>query len=180
MIFGINLMFDRACVAFRGGINPAHIHRFCRGFSWHSRCYENLSIRFNRTTHNIMNVIHQNIPLPDVATVEPDLKMIGGWEASEMSDVIRAKSSHQETPAFLFLGKREADFLTNHLAEVFGPESVSTLHQTYYMGLDVIVLDCDSFVYAGGRKTARTLQDPMSRRPQWRDRSSDGLWQLRL
>lgn len=127
-----------------------------------------------------MNIKQQHTPLPDVATVEPDMRMSDVWDVAAMSEVIRIKSSYEETPAFLFLGRKEAELLKNHLAGVFGPESVTTLHDTYYMGLDVIVIDCDSFIYAGGRKTARTLQDPMSRRPQWRDRQSEGLWQFRL
>lgn len=102
------------------------------------------------------------------------------WDTDGISSVIRSKSDHGETPAFLFLGRKEALLLQSHLAEVFGAESVSTLNDTYYMGLDVVVIDCDSFVYAGGRKTVRTLQDPIARRPAWRDRESEGLWQFRL
>lgn len=102
------------------------------------------------------------------------------WDTAGVSAAIRSKSDHGETPAFLFLGKREAKLLQGHLAAAFGPESVTTLNGTYYMGLEVVVIDSESFVFAGGRKTSRTLQDPISRRPAWRDRESDGLWQLRL
>ncbi|MBC7979822.1 MAG: hypothetical protein H7Y36_04600, partial [Armatimonadetes bacterium] len=84
------------------------------------------------------------------------------------------------TPAFLFLGRKEAHLLQLHLAEVFGAESVTTLNDTYYMGLDVVVIDCESFLFAGGRKAIRILQDPISRRPAWRDRETEGLWQFRL
>ncbi|WP_411826861.1 hypothetical protein [Luteolibacter sp. AS25] len=123
---------------------------------------------------------HIHAPLPDVATVTPDLTMSDVWDVRAVSELIRSKSANGETPAFLFLGSKEAQLLKDHLAGVFGEESVTTLHDTYYMGLDVIVIDCDSFVFAGGRKTVRTLQDPISRRPQWRDRESEGLWQFRL
>ena len=55
-----------------------------------------------------------------------------------------------------------------------------TLHGTYYMGLDVVTIDCESFLTTGGRKAIRTLQDPMSCRPAWRDREVEALWQLRI
>lgn len=106
--------------------------------------------------------------------------MAENWDSVAVSDLIRSKCDHGETPAFLFLGKKEALLLQGHLAVVFGAESVTTLHDTYYMGLEVIVIDCESFFLAGGRKTIRTLQDPISRRPQWRDRETEGLWQFRI
>jgi hypothetical protein len=127
-----------------------------------------------------MNIKQHHAPLPDVAMVKPDLTMSDSWDAGAVSEVIRSKSDHGETPAFLFLGRKEALLLQQHLAGVFGAESVTTLNDTYYMGLDVVVIDCDSFVFAGGRKTSRTLQDPIARRPAWRDRETEGLWQFRL
>jgi hypothetical protein len=131
-------------------------------------------------THPAMNTILHNTPLPDVATVTPELTMGDQWDTRAVSELIRSKSAHGETPAFLFLGAKEANLLRSHLAGAFGAEAVTTLHDTYYMGLVVVVIDCESFVYAGGRKTIRTLQDPISRRPEWRDRETEGLWQLRL
>ncbi len=127
-----------------------------------------------------MNIKQQHAPLPDVATVTTELTMSDSWDVDAIANLVRSKSDHGETPAFLFLGRKEALLLQEHLAGVFGPESVTTLNDTYYMGLDVIVIDCDSFVFTGGRKTVRTLQDPISRRPDWRDRETDGLWQFRL
>jgi len=106
--------------------------------------------------------------------------MTDTWDSAAVSALIRSKSDHGETPAFLFLGKKETLLLQQHLGETFGPESVVTLHDTYYMGLDVVAIDCDSFVFTGGRKSIRTLQDPMSRRPQWRDRDTEALWQFRI
>ena len=119
-------------------------------------------------------------PLPDVAVVSPELTMSDTWDALAVSALIRSKSDHGETPAFLFLGRSETLLLRQHLAEVFGAESVTTLNDTYYMGLVVVGIDCDSFVFAGGRKTMRTLQDPIARRPAWRDRETEGLWQFRI
>ncbi|MGJ8633500.1 MAG: hypothetical protein ACSHX7_06230 [Luteolibacter sp.] len=118
--------------------------------------------------------------MPDVAMVTPELTMSETWDAEGIAGLIRERSDNGESPAFLFLGKLEASLLQSYLAEVFGAESVTTLHDTYYMGLDVVVIDCESFVLTGGRKKVRTLQDPISRRAAWRDRETEGLWQFRL
>lgn len=101
------------------------------------------------------------------------------WDTDAVSTLIRSKSSLGESPAFLFLGKREAGLLREHLADHFGGDSVSSLNDTYYMGLGVIELCCDSCVHTAGRKTSRTLQDPIARRPAWRDSDYDSLWQFR-
>jgi hypothetical protein len=117
---------------------------------------------------------------PDAVSVAPELVLGDAWDAEAVSDLIRSKSDFGETPAFLFLGKKEASLLRDHLAEVFGSDAVATLHDTYYMGLEVVEIGCDSFLFAGGRKVVRTLQDPISRRPAWRDRDTDTLWQFRV
>ena len=83
-------------------------------------------------------------------------------------------------PAFLMLGQHEAGLLKNHLAKAFGDDSVTTLKGTHYMGLEVVELRCERFVATAGRKMVRTLQDPVSRRPAWRDSTADSLWQLRI
>ena len=119
-------------------------------------------------------------PYPDISTVPSELSLADNWDGEAVSELIRSKCDHGETPAFLFLGRKEALLLKEHLAETFGEESVVTLHGTYYMGLDVVTIDCESFLFAGGRKVIRTLQDPMSRRPAWRDRESEALWQFRI
>ena len=127
-----------------------------------------------------MNIKIHNTPLPDVATVIPDLTLSDTWDVQAVSELIRSKSDEGNSPAFLFLGRKEALMLQEHLAGVFGAESVVTLNDTYYMGLDVVVIDCDCFLYAGGRKAIRTLQDPISRRAAWRNRETDTLWQFRM
>lgn len=127
-----------------------------------------------------MNITEHNARYPDISTVPSELSFEDVWDGEAVSDLIRSKSDHGETPAFLFLGKKEAKLLKGHLAEAFGEEAVVTLHGTYYMGLDVIPIDCESFLCTGGRKAIRTLQDPMSRRPAWRDRETEALWQFRI
>lgn len=127
-----------------------------------------------------MNIIHHERPYADLASVPSELSFRDCWDGEAVSELIRSKSAHGETPAFLFLGRREALMLREHLAEIFGEESVVTLNGTYYKGLDVVTIDCESFLATGGRKTIRTLQDPISRRPAWRDETSETLWRFRI
>lgn len=123
---------------------------------------------------------HTHQHTPDADCVESELAFDAGWDAEAVSLLIRSKCSLGEMPAFLFLGRKEASLLRSHLAKAFGAESVSTLRDSYYMGLEVVEIDSDSFVFVGGRKATRILQDPIARRPAWRDRETETLWQFRL
>lgn len=127
-----------------------------------------------------MNLTETTRPYPDLSTVPSELSFTDTWDGEAVSDLIRSKCDHGETPAFLFLGRKEAELLKQHLAESFGEEAVTTLNGTYYMGLDVVPIDCETFLSTGGRKAIRTLQDPMARRPAWRDRETEALWQFRI
>jgi len=102
--------------------------------------------------------------IPDTATLASEATLDDRWDAAVISQLIRSKSSHGETPAFLFLGRKEAALLRRHLQRAFGAEAVAS----------------PSFVFAGGRKSARILQDPIARRPAWRDREESSLWRFRL
>lgn len=123
-----------------------------------------------------MNIIHHDRPYADHASVPSELSFRDCWDGEAVSDLIHSKTADGETPAFLFLGRREAALLREHLAEVFGEESVITLKGTYYKGLDVVTIDCDSFLATAGRKAIRTLRDTFGRR----DDDSESLWRLRL
>jgi hypothetical protein len=127
-----------------------------------------------------MNSTLPHTPYPDLSSVPSELSFEGTWDGDAVSELIRSKCDHGETPAFLFIGRKEAALLKEHLADAFGEESVVTLHGTYYMGLDVVPVDCESFLCTGGRKAVRILQDPMARRPAWRDRETETLWQFRI
>lgn len=128
-----------------------------------------------------MQTKKRKVPIPDVTEVATELTMSETWEAQEVATLIRSRSDDCEMPAFLFLGRKEVLLLQDHLAEVFGPESVTTLNDTYYLGLKVVAVDCDSYLRVGGRKNiGKALQDPISRRPAWRDRETDAKWQFRL
>ena len=127
-----------------------------------------------------MNITEHVRPYPDISSVPSELSFADAWDGDAVSDLIRSKCDHGQTPAFLFLGRKEAHLLKQHLAETWGDESVVTLHGTYYMGLVVVTIDCESFLATGGRKAIRTLQDPIARRPAWRDSEVDALWQFRI
>jgi hypothetical protein len=120
------------------------------------------------------------ITLPDTRSLASELEFANGWDPPALSALIRSKCAHGESPAFLFLGRHEAGLLRGHLAAGFGEGSVPTLHKTYYMGLDVVEIDVDSFLHIGGRKRIATIQDPIARRSPWRDRDTASLWQLKL
>ena len=117
---------------------------------------------------------------PDRVSVPSELTFERIWDGEAVSNLIRSKCDHGETPAFLFLGKKEAALLREHLAQSFGDESVSTLNGSYHLGLKVVTIDCESFLATGGRKTRRPLQDAISRRPAWRDDITDSLWPFRI
>ena len=127
-----------------------------------------------------MNTSRESAPFPDSTTLAPELVFGDYWSPEAVSEMIRSKCAHGETPAFLYVGKTEAALLREHLAEVFGTDAVSTLRDTYYMGLEVVEIECESFLFAGGRKAVRTLQDPLARRPSGRDRVAETLRQFRI
>ena len=127
-----------------------------------------------------MNITNHNRPYADDVTVPSELSFRDCWDGEAVSALIRSKSADGATPAFLFLGKREARLLREHLAEIFGETSVPTLKGTYYKGLGVVTINCESFLATGGCKVIRTLQDPIARRPAWRDENSSALWRFRI
>ena len=84
---------------------------------------------------NKMNITEHHATYPDLSTVPSELSFEDIWDGVAVSELIRSKCDHGETPAFLFLGRKEAALLKAHLAESFGEEAVVTLHGTYYMKL---------------------------------------------
>jgi hypothetical protein len=104
----------------------------------------------------ILDVTRRNLIYPDRVKVPSELFMDAFWDARAVAELIRIKSVDSKAPTFLFLGRREAAMLKDYLAEVFGEDSVTTLNGTYYMGLNVKTICCDSFFAIGGSKTLRT------------------------
>lgn len=101
-----------------------------------------------------------------------------GWDSGAVSELIRSKSIDGRAPSFLFLGRREAAMLKEHLAEVFGEESVVTLNGTYYLGLNVKTIHCESFFAIGGSKLSRTCCGPHA--PADRDGIIEPRWHFRF
>jgi hypothetical protein len=119
---------------------------------------------------------HTHARLPDTRTVPSQLIIRDRWTPAGISDLIRSKCTTGDTPAYLVLGRREAELLREHLEQAFGPGTVPTLKGTYYMGLEVIPIDAESFVRVDGKKPVRTRRDPVVRRPEWRNREIVSLW----
>lgn len=126
-----------------------------------------------------MKAAHAHFSL-EIMPENSELTFEGAWDSIAISSLIRSKCSLDEMPAFLFLGRMEANLLQHYLADSFGDDNVPNVHECYYMGLKVVELEMDSFLHVGGRKVIRLLQDPIARRPAWRDNDTDALWQLRI
>lgn len=81
---------------------------------------------------------------------------VRNWDAVAVARLIRENSNGETAPAFLYLGRNETRLLRDHLAQAFGADSVSSLSETYYMGLKVISVDADSYLQTGGSKIIRS------------------------
>ena len=97
---------------------------------------------------------------PDLATHPTEHKFGDHWDTVAVARLIRANSESGKSPSFLYLGRKESDLLRKHLADAFGEDSVPTLHDTYYMGLKVVIVDSHEYITTGGSKAALTLQAP--------------------
>lgn len=82
------------------------------------------------------------------------------WDSRVVTRMIRENSTYEISPAFLYLGRIETELLRDHLAQAFGAASVSTLNETYYMGLKVVSVDADSYILTGGKKMIRSSYLP--------------------
>lgn len=127
-----------------------------------------------------MSICKYQAIYPDLMTVPSELSFDGIWNSAAVSELIRSKCDYGQTPAFLFLGRNEAKLLKEHLSQAWGPESVVTLKHSYYMGLEVVTIDCESFLATGGRKAIRAPQNPISHRPVRRDSDVETLWKYRM
>jgi hypothetical protein len=101
---------------------------------------------------------------PDLFSRPSAHRFAATWDTVAVARIIRENSAPGKSPAFLYLGSEEAGLLRNHLAQAFGEESVTTLHETYYMGLKVVVVDAERYIETGGSKESRTIQAPGFRR----------------
>ena len=126
-----------------------------KAISWHSLCSTKTS------TH--MNTTHSKQAYPDLFS-RPSAHRFGNtWDTVAVARIVRDNSEERKSPAFLYLGRFEAELLRSHLGAAFGEESVTTLHEIYYMGLKVVTVDADQYINTGGSKEVRTIQTPAFR-----------------
>ncbi|MFD2255998.1 hypothetical protein ACFSSA_04860 [Luteolibacter algae] len=111
-----------------------------------------------------MNTAFVNKTYPDLYSRPSEHKFGNTWDTVAVARIIREKSTEGKSPAFLYLGREEAELLRTHLGQAFGEEAVSTLHETYYMGLKVVTVDAERYICTGGSKETRTIQAPNYRR----------------
>ncbi len=111
-----------------------------------------------------MNTTHLKQTYPDLFSRPTAHTFNGTWDTVAVARIIRANSEIGRCPAFLYLGAEETGLLRNHLGEAFGEDAVSTLHETYYMGLKVVTVDAERYISTGGSKASATIQAPYFRR----------------
>jgi hypothetical protein len=88
----------------------------------------------------------------------------GTWDSLAVARLIAQNSGAGRCPAFLYLGRTETELLRGHLGEAYGEDAVSTLHETYYMGLKVVSVDAEQYISTGGSKATRTVRTAGLRR----------------
>jgi len=100
---------------------------------------------------------------PNDAELPKDVALTDRWDTHALRLVIDDRCAHGRKPTHLFLGRREADFLRQHLGAAFGEENASNLEHIWYMGLRVVELQCESvFRVAGNRFVGALGAEPES------------------
>ena len=110
-----------------------------------------------------MNTTNHTQAFPDHYSQPTAHRFAGNWDTVAVARIIRGNSELGRSPAFLFLGREETELLRTHLGQAFGEDSVTTLHDTYYMGLKVVAVDAEKYIATGGSKEAKTIQAPAFR-----------------
>ena len=100
-----------------------------------------------------MNHTSSPTRIPDTFSLASEAALSDTWESGVLAEIIRRKSAAGEAPTSLLLGRREAALLRSHWAAAFGEDSVVTLKGSYYMGLEVVEIDCPEFFHTCGHKT---------------------------
>ena len=107
----------------------------------------------------IKSIQHNHaFPSPDS---HPSVHQFGNtWDGAVIRRLILKNSFLNKRPAFLYLGRVETELLRKHLAQAFGEDAVTTLHDTYYLDLRVITVDEETYVALGGCKAIHQYSDP--------------------
>lgn len=105
-----------------------------------------------------------------------ELTLLDYWDSDALRQLIQRKTKGRRKPAFLFLGRREAQLLRRHLGAAFGPESVQSLKNLYYMGLEVVEVEASSYLRTAGIKRVEGLMEALNRRPGWKELEASSFW----
>lgn len=122
---------------------------------------------------------HDKDPIAEKDKASSELEFKTSWDAPALRKLITKKSAVERIPAFLFLGRHEAMLLRVYLNADFGPSTVRSLKNVYYMGLEVIEVDTDRFLRTAGSKRVKSFQDSLGRRPKWKELQYASSWQFR-
>jgi hypothetical protein len=114
--------------------------------------------------------------LNSAAEPRSEVRMFDRWNSEAIRALINRKTAQGKTPAFLFLGQKEAELLRHHLGTAFGSESVRCLRNLYYMGLEVIETEVASFIRTAGMKRVRGLEEALNRIPTPYDLEASSFW----
>ncbi len=117
-------------------------------------------------------------PAPAELKPRSELELTNTWDTDALRRLTNRKTADGRKPAFLFLGAREADLLREHLGAAFGPESVRTLKNLYYMGLEVVELEVESYFRTAGIKRVEGLKEALNRNPGWKDIEASRFWRF--
>lgn len=96
-------------------------------------------------------------PTPTTVRRGSETKLTGHWESNEIRRIVDRKTAAGYKPSFLLLGRYEANLLRDHLGSAFGPESVRTLKNLYYMGMEVVEMETESCLRTSMGKPKRKL-----------------------
>lgn len=114
----------------------------------------------------------------DAPRVPSEIFLHRQWDATRVRDLIAKKSGLGRQPAFLFLGKKEAALLREHLGEAFGAESVASLKDLYYLNMEIIELETPTFFRTAGLKRMGNFLRRQGRAPRWKDIEHGSFWGL--
>lgn len=91
------------------------------------------------------------------------------WNTSALRKVVDKRCHDGRKPSHLFLGRREAALLRTHLGEAFGPETVQTFNDIYYMGMLVVELETPTCVRVAGEKFMDRLESKKIDLGKWKE-----------
>jgi hypothetical protein len=109
-----------------------------------------------------------------------ELNLEDHWDSDAIGRLIKRKTVAGRKPSFLFLGRREAELLRDHLGNPSSHEWVRTLRQFNYMGLEVVELEIESYLRTAGTKRVEGLTEALNRRPGWKDLEASSFWNYAL